>query len=1482
MAAPRRPRKKRAALDAAAVPREPLSAEELRRRAEEHLAGLDEAAAAAPEELAAAVHELRVHQIELEMQNEELRHAQLELDARRAKYLELFDLAPVGYLTLSDQGIVGDANLTAARLLGVERQLLVGQPFSAFVLPPDRDAYYVHFLKLVKTEAPQTCELRLQRLGDEPFWARLESQPQGGADGDEPFRYHLTFTDVHERVTAEESLRRSERALQSTVDGLAATIALLDERGTIVLVNQPWRDFAEHNGLTADAVFVGTNYLRVCDQATGAYSEGAAQFAAGIRAVLSAETDAYSMEYPCDAPDKKRWSAGRVTAFPGEGPRHVVVAHVDITERKQAVEALREREAVFRSVVEQAGDAIGLVDVATGRFVELNDAACRNLGYSHDELMSLSLADIDLQWPGEGIVPALAELQATGGNEFETRHRRKDGEIRDVRVTASLIDVAGRALFSAIWSDITERKRAEEELAGHRQRLEELVAERTEELGEANRILATGVAEVARWRQNFDTFFNTIDDLLFVLDADGTMIHVNETVCRRLGYSEAELLGRPVLDVHPPLRREEAGRIVAAMLSGEADFCPVPVVTKGGAEIPVETRVVPGVWDGEPALFGVTKDVSALKLSEEKFQRLFHGNPALMAVTSLPERIYTDVNEAFLSALGYSREEVLGRTATELGLFIEPEQQRELAEQMQARGRVADRELKVRRKDGTILEGLFSGEIIESRGQQYFLTVMIDQTERKLAEEELRQSEEQLARAVEGSGVGLWDWRPQTGAETFNERWAEIAGYTLAELTPTSIETWRGLTHPDDLKRADELLEEHFSGRSAIYACEARVRHKDGRWVWVLDQGKVSEWDSDGRPLRMTGTALDVSEGKRAEEALRQATDRLSLAARAGGVGVWDYDTVNDTLTWDDQMFALYGITREQFGGAYEAWQAGLHPGDKERGDAEIQMALRGEKDFDTEFRVLWPDGTVRDIHALALVQRDASGRATHMIGTNWDITEIKLTEERLRDANHRLEEAAVLARDLALQAQAATNAKSRFLANMSHEIRTPLNAIIGFAQLLQHDPQLSAQQGDRVAIINRSGEHLLALLSDILELSKVEAGRQNLDPTTFDLRELLEDLALVFRVRAEAKKLAFGADGLDRVPHYVTADQLKLRQILTNLLSNAVKFADSGGVWLRASASEESAHGSRLVVLVEDHGPGIAAAEMDALFAPFEQATAGHQRGSGTGLGLTISREFARIMGGDLSVTSEVGQGSIFRLEIPIEAGTAESAATKIAAPRVLRLEPDQPPCGVLVVDDQDGRTLLVDMLGEAGFDAFAAADGVEALAAFAIRRPRVVVMAYGIADVDSTAATSRIRSCPGGDAAKIVALTASATDEVRSSALAAGADAFMAKPFRAAELFEQIRLLTGVRYVYAEAAPPEAAASDLPPGLTREMMDVLPAELREQLRAAAVRARHGRLLKLTEQVAAIDPETGKELRKCVASFDYAAVLRVLEQEPS
>ena len=218
-----------------------------------------------------------------------------------------------------------------------------------------------------------------------------------------------------------------------------------------------------------------------------------------------------------------------------------------------------------------------------------------------------------------------------------------------------------------------------------------------------------------------------------------------------------------------------------------------------------------------------------------------------------------------------------------------------------------------------------------------------------------------------------------------------------------------------------------------------------------------------------------------------------------------------------------------------------------------------------------------------------------------------------------------------------------------------------------------------------------------------------------------------------------------------------------------------------------------------------------------------------------------------------------------------------------MLRLESDQPSCVVLVVDDDpDSRTILVEMLGEAGFDVLEAGDGLAAVAAFASGRPQLVLMDQQMPGLSGAEATRRIRLAPGGVQVKIIALTANATDQVRNYALAAGADSFMAKPFRAQDLFEEIRLLTRVRYVYSESAVAEAPAGEPPPTLTAEMMDALPAELREQIREAAVRARHSRLLELTGQVAAIDPEMGEMLQQVVARFDFAAMLRVLDRRPS
>ena len=237
MADARRLRGKTAAPDTAAEARQALPADELRRQAEVHLDGLSAAALPVPENLAAALHELRVHQIELEMQNVELRRAQLEVEEQRAKFFELFDLAPVGYCTIGDKGIVGEANLTAARLLGVERQQLVGQPFSAFVLAADREAYYLHLELLKQTEEPQTCELRLQPVGAELFWAHLESRSQDVGAG-EPRLYQVTFTDVDERVLAEAALRESEERYRSLFEDNHAVMLLIDpQSGAIVDAN---------------------------------------------------------------------------------------------------------------------------------------------------------------------------------------------------------------------------------------------------------------------------------------------------------------------------------------------------------------------------------------------------------------------------------------------------------------------------------------------------------------------------------------------------------------------------------------------------------------------------------------------------------------------------------------------------------------------------------------------------------------------------------------------------------------------------------------------------------------------------------------------------------------------------------------------------------------------------------------------------------------------------------------------------------------------------------------------------------------------------------------------------------------------------------------------------------------------------------------------------------------------------------------------
>src|SRR5688500_2456691 len=536
------------------------------------------------------------------------------------------------------------------------------------------------------------------------------------------------------------------------------------------------------------------------------------------------------------------------------------------------------------------------------------------------------------------------------------------------------------------------------------------------------------------------------------------------------------------------------------------------------------------------------------------------------------------------------------------------------------------------------------------------------------------------------------------------------------------------------------------------------------------------------------------------------------------------------------QMEALTGCTRDELIGApFKDYFT-----NPELAETGIKLVLSEGKVTDYELTARARDGKETVVSYNATTFHDRDRKLQGVFAAARDVTERKRYEQSLQQANR---------------------AKSVFLANMSHEIRTPMNAILGFSQLMLRDPHLTSRQCGYLETINRSGEHLLALINDILEMSKIEAGRTTLNPSTFDLAALLNDLEMMFRVRTDEKKLSFQVEMIGDVPQYIVTDINKLRQVFINVLGNAVKFTEQGGVSLRVRVDRENLAEPFLQVEIEDTGPGISPDDQDKLFRHFEQTKTGQQTGTGTGLGLAISREFVRLMGGAITVTSEVDKGSAFVIRLPLIEGDADAVQAKEKPRHVLGLQPGQPPCRVLIADDvEDNRQLLAQLLGPVGFDVRLATNGAEAVEAFEQWRPHLILMDFRMPVMDGHEAIRRIRSLPGGNEPKIVAVTASALDDNRQELLSIGADDFISKPFREAELFGKMRAQVGVEYVYAETAD---EAPEQAPELTPDSMADWPPDLIDPMREAVITADLDQLLTRIEAVEGRDPRVARELRR-------------------
>jgi len=495
------------------------------------------------------------------------------------------------------------------------------------------------------------------------------------------------------------------------------------------------------------------------------------------------------------------------------------------------------------------------------------------------------------------------------------------------------------------------------------------------------------------------------------------------------------------------------------------------------------------------------------------------------------------------------------------------------------------------------------------------------------------------------------------------------------------------------------------------------------------------------------------------------------------------------------------------------------------------------------------------------------------------DNLEKKVTE-RTRDleiTNKELE----LAKEAS---EAANQAKSMFLSNMSHELRTPLNAILGFTQLMGRDSTIGKEQQEKVSIIGRSGNHLLSLINNILDIAKIETGRETLNVKSFDLSAFLSEISELFRSRMTDKGLFFTLEKDDDVPRYIKSDEDKLRQVLINLVGNALKYTEKGGVTLRVRSGALAENIQTLHIEVEDTGIGIDSDHLENIFDPFVQT--GHVRTGpqGTGLGLSICKSFMELLGGEISVESNPGEGSLFRVDLAVAlAETAEASGIEVAGPAVLGLKPGQSAWRILVVEDNaENRLLLKSLLLQVGFDIREADNGKEAVTLFKQWQPHFIWMDMRMPVMDGYQATAKIRSLPGGDTVKIVAITASAFKEQRKSILEAGCDEVVYKPFQAHEIFETMREQLGVHYIYEEELdkPPSLAGKVVDIALAKEMAASLPEQLFDELEQAAIALDMEETYVVLERIAEIQPELAGMLRMRVEEMDFSTIRRVLNRE--